>query len=408
MTDSPRLLSGLRIVEVSAFVAAPLGGALLAGLGAEVIRIDPIGGGIDFRRWPLAAGGMSLYWAGLNQGKRSVALDLGTQEGRDLALALAAAPGEDSGLVLTNHPPGSWFSYPELVRRRPDVIACRIEGRSDGSAGVDYTINAATGLPYLTGPAGLEGPVNSVLPAWDVITGHQAVIGLLAAERARRSTGAGHLIRISLEAVSKNVMAHLGFVAEAYLEHERPRLGNDLYGAFGRDFETADGRRVMVVAITAGQLRRLIGAIGAEHELDALEARRGSPIRSDGDLFEHRQELAEIVGQWVGGQDADAVESTFDEHAVLWGPYRQVSELATKSDSWSVMGGGGFELLEQPGVGTYPHPLPSIRAEPGAVSHAARAPLLGCDTVEVLEQVLGLSRSEVERLARKGVIADGS
>ena len=69
----PGILSDLRIVEVSAFVAAPLGGLTLAQLGADVIRIDPIGGNIDIGRWPLAPDGTSLYWASLNKAKRSVA-----------------------------------------------------------------------------------------------------------------------------------------------------------------------------------------------------------------------------------------------------------------------------------------------------------------------------------------------
>ena len=78
-------LSDLRVVELSAFVAAPLGGMTLAQLGADVIRIDPIGGNIDFRRWPLGPQDLSLYWAGLNKGKRSIALALGTAEGRQIA-----------------------------------------------------------------------------------------------------------------------------------------------------------------------------------------------------------------------------------------------------------------------------------------------------------------------------------
>ena len=79
------LLSGLRVVEGSAFVAAPLGGLTLAQLGADVIRFDTIGGGLDYRRWPVTEEGVSLYWAGLNKGKRSIAIDLSKPEGRELA-----------------------------------------------------------------------------------------------------------------------------------------------------------------------------------------------------------------------------------------------------------------------------------------------------------------------------------
>src|SRR5215467_9596355 len=99
-----RLLEDLRIIELSAFVAAPLGGMTMAQMGAEVIRIDPIGGGIDFNRWPVAANGASLYWAGLNKAKRSVAVALNKPEGRELVRALATAPGPGGGIVLTNLP----------------------------------------------------------------------------------------------------------------------------------------------------------------------------------------------------------------------------------------------------------------------------------------------------------------
>src|SRR5436305_7169144 len=88
------ILDGLRVVELSAFIAAPLGGATLAALGADVIRVDPPGGGIDIGRWPLGPDGRSLYWQGLNRGKRSLALDLRSAAGRELVRRLATLPGE--------------------------------------------------------------------------------------------------------------------------------------------------------------------------------------------------------------------------------------------------------------------------------------------------------------------------
>ena len=100
------LLSGLRVVEGSAFVAAPLGGMTLAQLGAEVIRFDPVGGGMDHKRWPLDSKGNSLYWAGLNKGKKSIAVNARETEGRELIEAIICQPGPDNGIFLTNHPPG--------------------------------------------------------------------------------------------------------------------------------------------------------------------------------------------------------------------------------------------------------------------------------------------------------------
>ena len=108
------LLSGLRVVEGSAFVAAPLGGLTLAQLGADVIRFDTIGGGLDYKRWPVTDDGVSLYWAGLNKGKRSIAIDLSRPEGRELATELITAPGDNAGLFLSNFPESGWLADARL------------------------------------------------------------------------------------------------------------------------------------------------------------------------------------------------------------------------------------------------------------------------------------------------------
>src|SRR5437016_2526224 len=99
----------MRVIEGSAFVAAPSGGMTLAQLGADVIRFDQIGGGIDYGRWPLSASGQSLYWVGLNKGKRSIAVDLRNREGQELLTALVCAPGPDAGVFLTNFPARGWM-----------------------------------------------------------------------------------------------------------------------------------------------------------------------------------------------------------------------------------------------------------------------------------------------------------
>ena len=104
-------LNGMRVIEGSAFVAAPSGGMTLAQLGAEVIRFDPIGGGLDYKRWPLTDDGQSLYWAGLNKGKKSIQVDFRSEEGQELLKALITASGEDAGYFLTNFPAEGWLSF---------------------------------------------------------------------------------------------------------------------------------------------------------------------------------------------------------------------------------------------------------------------------------------------------------
>jgi 2-methylfumaryl-CoA isomerase len=209
-----------------------------------------VGGGPDLARWPLAPSGTSLYWTALNKGKRSVTLNLREAEGRRLFGELLAASGPGGGTVLTNATGQGWLAYSELVQIRPDLIHLQIQGHRDGRAAVDYTVNAATGFPLITGPEGFEGPVNHVLPAWDVACGLYAAVGLLAAERKRQRTGAGSEITLALADVALAVAGHLGFLAEAQVNGaERPRIGNHLYGGFARDFLTSDGERVMVVAL---------------------------------------------------------------------------------------------------------------------------------------------------------------
>src|ERR1700726_1046757 len=100
---------------------------------------------------------------------------------------------------------------------RPDLIMGVISGRRDGGTAVDYTVNAALGFPWITGPEGHEGPINHVLPAWDAMTGFLAAPALLAAERPRRLTGAGQLVELSLADVGMAVAGHLGLLAEAIL-----------------------------------------------------------------------------------------------------------------------------------------------------------------------------------------------
>src|SRR3954447_3623140 len=189
------LLKGLRVVEGSAFVAAPTCGLYLAQMGAEVIRFDNIGGGPDFRRWPLADNGSSLYWEGLNKGKKSVAIDLSSPAGREIAQRLAAAPGEDGGLFVTNFPVDGFLGYETLRKLREDLICVRVMGWADGSQGMDYTINSALGLPLMTGPKGDDRPVNHVLAAWDLLTGAWCAFALTAALLDRRRTGKGREIR---------------------------------------------------------------------------------------------------------------------------------------------------------------------------------------------------------------------
>jgi 2-methylfumaryl-CoA isomerase len=395
----------MRVVEASAFVAAPLGGMTLAQLGADVIRIDPPGGGLDYRRWPVTKDNTSLFWHGLNKAKRSVVIDLAKPEGRELAMALICAPGDDAGILLTNFPPKGFLSYEALCQQRPDLIQLTITGDRHGGSAVDYTINPRLGLPYLTGPLG-NGPeqvVNHVLPAWDLVTGNMAATGLLAAERHRRRTGQGQYVSLALEDAALAVMGHLGFIAEAQLGVERAPCGNDLFGAFGRDFLTRDGQRLMVVGLTPKQWQGLCAATGLQAQMDALGARLGRNLKAEGERFAAREEIAALVAGWIEQHTFTQVKQAFNEHHVCWGPYQTVAQLVARDEACSVAN-PMFQTIEQAPLGAYLAPGLPLQFSALERQAVAPAPQLGQHTEEVLQTVLGLSSAAVGALLGKGVV----
>ena len=399
------ILKGLRVVEGSAFVAAPLGGMTLAEMGAEVIRFDPIGGGLDYERWPVTAEGRSLFWAGLNKGKRSIALNLTHPEGVEIATRLITGDGEGAGLFLTNFPARGWLDYKRLAKFRADLIMVNITGDHDGRSAVDYTVNAATGWPLATGPKGTEGPVNHVLPAWDAICGLWAATGMLAAERHRRLTGEGQLVTLALSDVALAVTGALGVLGEVAVNNaDRARHGNDIYGGFGRDFPTRDGRRVMVVGLTGRQWKNLVQVTGIEKEVAALAKRLGRDLNRQGERFEAREEIAALVSPWIAARPLAEVAIAFEISGVCWGPYQSFRELV-ESDPRCSPENPMMSALDQPGIGTYPAAGTPLGF--GALDRvpARPAPLLGADTDRILGDVLGLSSGEIGRLFDAGIVA---
>ncbi|WP_236787638.1 CoA transferase [Amycolatopsis sp. GM8] len=408
-TDSaPKPLTGLEIVECASFVAGPTGGMTLAQLGAQVIRIDPIGGGSDHHRWPVVGHGTgpgegeSYYWASLNKGKRSIAVDMRSPEGRELVVALITAPGQNRGILVDNVVGRRWMANNVLVAHRPDLVHLRVQGHPDGRPAVDYTVNAEVGIPGITGPEVGGAPVNHVLPAWDLVTGLTVSTGVLAAVYQRSHTGRGAYIELALADVALAGVANLGWLSEtAEKGTERPRHGNHVYGSFGVDFVCSDGRRVMVVALTEGQWSALCDVTGTREVFAALATAMGADLTNEADRYRLRETIAAILRPWFAARDFKQVHDELDAAKVLWGRYQGTRDVVADHRA------GRHPVLADTAL---PGGAPAITARSplrwnAAYGEAGVAPLLGRETDEVLADRLGLSEAEIGGLHSRGVVA---
>ncbi len=395
------ILTGLSVVEVSSFVASPTAGLYMGQFGADVIRVDQIGGGQDFRRWPVTRENDSLGWENLNRAKRSLALDLTRPEGRELLVELTRKIGN----LITNLPVKGFLAHDKLAEGRPDLVTVRIMGWPDGSVALDYTANAAVGYTALTGPLEDPRPVNHVLPAWDLLTGAYAAFALLAAIRRREQTGLGGEVRLPLTDIAMGSAANLGRVAEVlYTGQDRERLGNAVFGTIGRDFVTRDGDRLMIVAINERQWQGLVKALGLAEGLAALEAQLGVTFANDdGTRFRNRMAIFALIEAEVAKYDHADLAALLDANGVVHGPYRTMVEavqdprlltenpmFAPSSDNPS-----GFAY---PAAGAFAT-LPALERKP-----ASPAPRNGQHSEAVLAELLGLSSGQIAHLIDTGIV----
>ena len=400
------LLSGLSIVEVSSFVASPTAGLYCAQMGAEVIRVDHVAGGLDYDRAMLTREGRSLSWENLNRAKKSVALNLQSPQGRELCVELARKTGQ----LITNLPVNSFLSHAAIAEGRADLISVRIMGWHDGRQAMDFTVNAASGYPLMTGPAEWEPatapPVNQVLPAWDFITGAYCAFALLAALRHRDATGEGSELRVPLGDVAIGTMANAGAMAEMlYRGGNRERLGNAIWGAFGRDFRSRDGKRFMVAVLTAKQWRGLVEAFAVKDEIAALEGRLGlSFTTSDANRFDHREKLFDLFQQVAERFDYTELASRLGAAGATFERYRTMYEAA--NDPALVADNPLFgPSPANPSGFAYPAPRSFANIPGREAGDPCAAPYLGEHSEEVLAERLGMASGEIARLIDRGVVA---
>jgi 2-methylfumaryl-CoA isomerase len=402
------ILSGLRVIESSAFVAVPMAGMTLSQMGAEVIRFDRLEGGLDARRMPYSPSGTSLFWSGMNKGKKSIAVDMKSPKGKELISNLVTAPGKDAGLFLTNLKVRGWLDYETLSKVRSDIIIVTLTGDRHGRPQVDYTVNPALGIPDITGHEGSADPVANAIPAWDMIAGNMCVSSLLAAERYRLRHGVGQDVEIALKDVAAAAIGHLGMIADATLNSDdRTKAGNALYGAYGKDFLCADGNRVMIIGLTSRQWSGIVKATDTSEQFKKLEIENNINLQDESIRWQWRHAITEIIEPWFKIRAVEDFADDFDKTGLTWSVFRSVKE-ALNVDPDLTEENPLFKKILQPDAGEFLVPKHPANFSKVENSDATPAPALGEHTEEVLGDVLNLSDLEIANLFDDGVVASSN
>jgi 2-methylfumaryl-CoA isomerase len=229
-------------------------------------------------------------------------------------------------------------------------------------------------------------------------------MGILAAERHRRLTGEGQLIKLPLADVAFAMAGNLGYIAEAQINpQERRSSGNYLYGAYGCEFETADGRLVYVVAITRRQWDELCKTTGSSEKLATLASLLGFDFAKEGDRFKAREAISAVFAPWFRDRALETITAAFKSTGVCWGPYQTFRQMIAEDPRCSTAN-PLFSTVEQPGIGSYLVPGSPLQFGATARELPRRAPALGEHTDEILGDVLGLSDGQIGKLRDARVV----
>jgi formyl-CoA transferase len=397
--STPGPLAGVRVIEVGGFIAGPYAASLFAQFGAEVIKVEPPGSGDPLRRWRKLHHGTSLWWYAISRNKKSITLNLKSDEGRRILRALA----ERADVLVENFRPGtleSWgLGWDELSRVNPGLILVRISGYGQTGPyrdrpGFGAIAEAVGGLRYVTGYPD-RAPVRVGVSLGDTLAALYAVVGALAALHHRKVNGGlGQVVDAALYEAVFAVMESLlpeysrgGFVRE--------RSGASLPGISpSNTYTCGDGGYVVIGGNSDGIFKRLMRAIGRTDLADdpSLAQNDGRVARNDEidaaiSTWTSRHTLAEVLAVLERAEvPVGKIYSAADIHADPHYRARGMIESVTIPD------GGSVDL---PGI------APQLSGTPGRT--AWPGPELGAHTDEVLGS-LGLDPAAVAALRRDHVI----
>ena len=387
-------LRGVRVLDLSRVLAGPWATQILADYGAAVIKVERPGSGDDTRSWgpPFEADGTAAYFTAANRNKRSVAIDIGTEEGAALVRRMAMR----AQIVVENFKAGGLarygLDYDRLSATNPALIYCSVTGFGQTGAGAarpgyDYLVQAAGGLMSITGEP--DGPPLKVgVAVADLFTGLYAVTGILAALRQAEATGQGRHLDVALHDCQLAMLANQGAAALATNRAPR-RLGNQHPSIVPyQTFDASNGPLVLAVGNDA-QFAAFAEAAG-EGGLAADERFRTNRAR-----VENREALIALLAPVMARRTAEAWQEALDAVGVPCGPIRDVADALGSAEARD----RGMVLTHEDGRRTVASPV-----DLGGRDTATPPPSLGQHTEEVLGE-LGLTGAELARLRAAGAIA---
>jgi formyl-CoA transferase len=400
MSLAPGALAGLKVVEMGQLIAGPFAGKTLGDFGAEVIKIEPPGGGDPLRNWRLIKDGTSVWWQVQSRNKRSIALDLRSPEGQDIARKLIA----EADVLIENFRPGTlegWgMGWNELSQLNPGLIMLRISGYGQTGPyrdlpGFGSIGEAMGGLRHLTGEPG-RVPVRCGISIGDTLAALHGTIGVLTALYHRKVNGGkGQVIDVALHEAVFNVMESLIPEYSAFGVVREP-AGSALPGiAPSNAYRCGDGGVVLIAGNGDSIFKRLMASIGR----DDLGS---DPLLSDNaGRVKRVDELDAAIEAWTLQRPSAEVLAVLGEAKVPAGrvytakdiaedPHYRARDMLLKQATRD-----GYEL-EVPGI------VPKLLGTPGAVRSSA--PKLGDDTDAVLGE-LGFSANDIAALRTRKVVA---
>lgn len=397
----PQALEGIRVLDFTRVIAGPHCAMTLADLGAEVVKVESPAGGDDTRFYGVAkVAGESAFFMTYNRNKKSVVIDLASEEGRELALSLA----EKADVLVENFSTGVMerhgLGYDAVRARNPRIVYCSISayGRTGPSAarpGYDPVVQAESGFMSITGAPDQE-PLRTGIPMIDVTTGLAAGQAVLAALYAREETGEGQFVEVPLFDTAVAMTFHYGM---AYLiTGENPeRVGNGSPAAQPIGvFHASDGPFQLTIA---GERvwKKLVADV-----LQRPDLLNDPDFRDNQARVANRHRLRAILDEIFAGDTRDAWVTRMRAAGAPAGPIRTIAEAV---ESPEVQERGLTGVAPHAGGGTAPYIRNSMRLGGTPIRDAIGAPLLGQHTDEVLTSWLGLSADRIGALRDGGVTA---